>query len=105
MSSQAVIAIAGKQFLVAEGDLIKLDKHVEEKVGETIVCDQVLLKIDGDKVEIGQPTLKGNTVSLEVMTLKKAPKIVTARFTAKSRHRRTVGHRQPMSELKVSKIA
>ena len=104
MSKKAIISLAGKQFFVEEGLTFKIDKHLSE-AGQTVKVNDVLLTTDGDKVVVGTPTVKGVEVSLEVITLKKGPKVVTARFMAKSRHRRKVGHRQPQTELRVIRIA
>lgn len=104
MSKKAIISLAGKQFFVEEGQVLNIDKHLD-KEGAKVTVGDVLLTVDGDKVEVGTPTVKGAEVVLEVITLKKGPKVVTARFMAKSRHRRVVGHRQPQTELKVTKIA
>lgn len=104
MTQQAIISLAGKQFLVGVGDIVKLDKHVDQAPGEFITVSDVLMTLDGDKVQIGQPHVKDSAVTLEVLTLKKGPKVTSLRFKAKSRSRRKVGHRQPLSELKVTKI-
>ncbi len=104
MSAKAIIKLAGKQFYVSEGDLVKVDKHLDNTVGSTITVDEVLLTVDGAKTQVGKPLVKDAQVSLEILTLKKSPKVTTARYTAKSRHRRTVGHRQPITELRVTKI-
>lgn len=105
MSMKAVISLAGKQFFVAEGETITIDKHVTEKEGTKIEAEKVLLTTDGEKTKVGTPEVKDVKVTLEVVKLKKASKVVTARYQAKSRYRRTVGHRQPQSELKVISIA
>lgn len=104
MSKKAIISLAGKQFFVEEGLVFKIDKHLE-KEGEVVTVSDVLMTIDGDKVEVGTPNVKDSEVKLEVVSLIKGPKVITARFMAKSRHRRKVGHRQPQTELKVTKIA
>lgn len=104
MSKKAIISLAGKQFFVSEGESIKVDMHMSE-AGQTVTVGDVLMTVDGDKVELGTPTIKDAQVKLEVVSLTKGPKVVTARFMAKSRHRRKVGHRQPQTELKVTKIA
>lgn len=102
--TQAVITLDGKQHLVSQGDSFAVDKHVEAKEGETFLVDQVLMIIDGEKTILGEPTVEGAKVSLKVLTLDKADKVITARFRAKSRYRRTVGHRQPRTTLEVTKI-
>lgn len=100
----AVISLSGKQHLVSEGDKIVTDSHVGEKVGATVSTD-VLMLLDDDKPTIGNPTVKGASVSLEVLELGKAAKVITAKYQAKTRYHRRVGHRQPTTTLKVTKIS
>ena len=104
MSKQAVISLAGKQHLITEGETFSIDMHLEAKEGESVDIDQVLMVTQEDKVIIGTPYVKDASVSLKVVKLGKADKITTARFRAKSRSRRKVGHRQPQTVLEVSGI-
>lgn len=103
--TQAVVALAGKQYLVSEGESFEIDKHVETKEGENFSTDQVLLIVNDDKTTIGTPLVKDGSVSFKVTKIGKADKVVTARFRAKSRYRRKVGHRQPQTILEVTKIS
>lgn len=99
----AVIKIGGKQYKVAEGDVLKVEKLARE-AGEIIELDQVLLAVDGKKVLIGQPLVKKIKVKAKVLKHLKGPKIRVAKFKAKSRYRRLKGHRQEFSEIEVERI-
>jgi len=106
MSTKAVIALAGKQYLAEKGKNITIDKHVDHQVGESFATDQVLLLVaDDDSVTVGTPLVKGAKVSLKVLELKKGKKVTISRFRAKSRYRKTKGHRQPESVLEVTAIS
>ncbi len=102
--TQAVISLAGKQYLVSEGETLKIDKHVDTEEGKDMNVNEVLLATVDDKVLLGMPYVKDASVSLKVIKLGKGEKVTTARFRAKSRYRRKVGHRQPQTVLEVSKI-
>lgn len=100
----AVIKTGGKQYRVSEGDLLEIDK-IEKKPGEKFEFDQVLLSVDGDKVQIGQPNLSGVKVVGEVTEQIKGEKIRVARFKAKVRYRRVKGFRAKLTRVKIEKIA
>jgi len=89
----AVVKIGGRQFRVAEGEEFELTASPEDK-------GEVLLVVDGDKVEIGQPTL-GEVVSLEVVSRGKGEKIHIRRYRAKSRYRRHIGFRPVVTKYRV----
>lgn len=98
----AVIYTGGKQYLVQEGDLLKVEK-LEAKPGEQVSFD-VLMTADGAKVAIGMPTLT-KKVSAEVVAQGRAAKISVVKNKAKARYTRRVGHRQPFTQVKIGKIA
>lgn len=102
--SIAVIQLAGKQFVVKTGDKIETEK-LEAKVGDTISVTEVLLVNDGLETKVGTPFLDGATVSLTLNRTDKADKIEIRKFKAKSRYRRTTGHRQTTSHLTVTGIS
>lgn len=104
MTNQAVISLAGKQHLVSPGETLQIDKHLDAQTGETITLNEVLLLVSDEKTQIGTPLVKGASVALKVLELGKAKKVTTARFKAKSRFRRKVGHRQPQTTLEVVSI-
>lgn len=103
--TQAVISLAGKQYLVSEDKVFKIDKHIDVEKDKDIKINDVLLTVVDDKAQIGTPLVEGASVTLKVVDQGKADKIAVRRFQAKSRHRRHIGHRQPQTTLKVSKIS
>ncbi|PIR59122.1 MAG: 50S ribosomal protein L21 [Candidatus Pacebacteria bacterium CG10_big_fil_rev_8_21_14_0_10_56_10] len=102
-SKTAVIQLAGKQFLVSEGDVVTIDKTLDQE-GGTVTVSDVLLVTDGNEVKIGTPTVAKASVQLKVQHQGKSPKLRVATFKAKSRYRRVKGHRQPQTMLETVKI-
>lgn len=101
---QAVIRLAGKQYLVEPGQTITTDK-LDTKPGDTIDTTEVLLVIDGDQVSVGTPVVDKAKVSLKVIDTAKGKKVRVAKYRAKSRYRRVIGHRQTQTKLEVAKIS
>ncbi|MDI9325502.1 MAG: 50S ribosomal protein L21 [Alphaproteobacteria bacterium] len=98
----AIIVASGKQFLVAEGDVISLDmKKNTTKVGETITFDKVLFDSTG---AVGAPYLSGKKVTGVVKTIGRAKKIEGLVYKAKSDFMRRFGHRQPFVKIEITKI-
>lgn len=102
MSKIAVIKTGGKQYKVKEGDTIKVEK-LEAENGQKIKLDTLLIA-DGDKLELGQPSL-GDKVEAEVLETAKGKKVTVVKYKNKTRYKKTVGHRQQFTALKVLKIA
>lgn len=101
MDKFAVIRIGGKQYRVSEGDEVLVDKLIDTKK----VTPEVLLFVDGDKVEVGTPVLKKATVKVKVLTeVEKGEKIDIFKYKAKSRERRHVGFRAQYTRLLIEKI-
>ena len=102
MDKFAVIRIAGKQYRVAEGEEILVDKLTDVKKVEP----EVLLVVDGEKVEIGTPVLSKAKVTVKVITeIEKGEKIRVFKYKAKSRQRKHVGFRAQHTRLLVEKIS
>ena len=87
--------------MVKEGDVLKIEK-LEVEPGQEVTFD-VLLKADGDKVEIGAPLLAGK-VKAEVVEQGKADKISVVKYKPKSRYSRRVGHRQMFTKVKIKSV-
>lgn len=102
MSKIAVIKTGGKQYKVKEGDTIKVEK-LEVENGKKVKFD-TLLVADGDKLELGQPSL-GDKVEGEVLETAKGKKVTVVKYKNKTRYKKTVGHRQKFTAVKVLKIA
>lgn len=97
----AVIKVGGKQYLVSEGSEIYVEK-LNAKQGDKIKFDQVLML---DK-KVGNPYLTDATVEGEVLKNGKNKKIIVYKYKQKSRaNRRTHGHRQPYTKIKITKVA
>lgn len=102
----AIIETGGKQYLVSEGDILKVEKITGDyKAGDSVVFDKVLLTDDGSTTQIGEPYLKGAKVEAEVKSIGRAKKVVVIKYKAKSRYFKKRGHRQPFFEVKVTKLA
>lgn len=101
----AIIETGGKQYKVAAGDSLKVEKLAEAKEKGEVVFDKVLMVADGDKVKIGTPYLEGATVSAKFELEGRAKKITIIKYKAKSNYRIKQGHRQTFTKVKIEKIA
>lgn len=99
----AVIKIGGKQYKISEGETLEIDK-IDKKPGEEIEFPQVLLLVDGNNIQIGQPNLSEVKVTAKVLEQIKGEKIRVARFKAKVRYRRVKGFRPLITRVKIEKI-
>jgi large subunit ribosomal protein L21 len=99
----AVIETGGKQYKVAVGDKINIEKLGSEN-GADVVFDKVLLLADGDKVEIGAPYLKDVKVGGKVLENYRTKKIIVFKYHSKVRRRKKKGHRQEMVEVEITNI-
>ena len=98
----AVIRIGGKQYRVSEGEEILVDKLIDAKK----VSPEVLLVVDGEKIEIGKPVLAKAKVTVKVLVeVEKGEKIDVFKYKAKSRERRHVGFRAKYTRLLIEKIS
>lgn len=98
----AVISSGSKQYKVAEGDVILVDR-IAAKTGENHAFD-VLLFVDGDSRMVGMPTLSNVVVNGKVVEDVRGPKIRVAKFKAKARYRRVTGFRAALTKIQIEKI-
>lgn len=98
----AVIKTGGKQYKVTEGQVIEVE--LLETDGKSFVFEEVLLVVDGDKIELGMPTVSGMKVFADVVEVVKGDKIEVFKYKSKSRYRKHTGHRQKYTQLKVTGI-
>lgn len=99
----AIIESCGKQYKVAEGDVVFFEK-LDEEEGKKVTFDQVVLVSDDGKIEVGAPYVKGVKVEGKVVAHGKGKKILVYKYKAKKNYRRTQGHRQPYTKVEISKI-
>ena len=100
----AIIESCGKQYKVAEGEVVFFEK-LEAEEGKKVTFDKVVLVSDDKKVEVGAPYVKGVKVEGKVVEHGKAKKIIVYKYKAKKNYRRTQGHRQPFTKVEITKIA
>jgi len=101
----AVIKTGGKQYKVAVGDTLKIEKIIGDfKVGDKLSFEEVLLKEVGGKTLIGAPTLAKASVSATITEIDRLEKVLVVRYRQKSRYHKKNGHRQPYFGIKVDAI-
>jgi large subunit ribosomal protein L21 len=105
----AVIATGGKQYKVAVGDTIKIEKlnppaGGEYKEGDKVNFSDVLLYEDGTNTTVGMPTVSGKTVEALFIKEGRLAKVNVIKYKSKSRYFKKNGHRQPYAEVKISAI-
>ncbi|MBU2707425.1 50S ribosomal protein L21 [Zooshikella marina] len=100
----AVIVSGGKQYKVAEGDTLKLEK-LEVATGEAIEFDKVLLVANGEEIKIGAPQVEGAKVSAEVVAHGRGKKVQIVKFRRRKHHRKQMGHRQWYTQVKITGIS
>ena len=100
----AVVKTGGKQYRVAKDDKILVER-LEGEAGATIQLDNVMMVVDGEKVTVGTPQIAGASVAAEVVEQTRGPKIIIFRRKRRKNHRRTQGHRQDLTLLKITSIS
>ena len=100
----ALVRTGGKQYRVAKDDTILVERIAADEGAEVILDDVVMLG-NGDKVTIGTPRVEGAAVSATVVSQTRGPKIIIFRRKRRKNHRRTQGHRQDLTLLKINAIA
>ncbi len=98
-----IVEQGGKQYRAAEGETIDVDRLPNE-VGESITLEDVLLSVDGDKVVVGTPTIKGAKIQAKVLNHFKGRKILVFKYRPKQRYRVKTGHRQQYTKLLIESI-
>ncbi len=100
----AVIKTGGKQYRVASGDVIKVER-LEAEAGATLALDQVLMVGEGADATVGTPFVMGATVSAEVIAQDRGPKIIVFKKKRRQNYRRKNGHRQDLTVLRITEIS
>ena len=99
----AVVMSGGKQYRVAEGDTLKLEK-LSAEIGSTVELDKVLMLTDGEQIKVGHPYLDGCNVAATVVSQGRHDKIRIVKFRRRKHHLKWQGHRQYFTEVKITKI-
>ena len=100
----AILKAGGKQYKVAEGDIIDVDK-LDLEAGAETTFSEVLMHGDGDQLSHGTPFLNGASVVAEVVEQRKAKKVVAFKYRRRKGYHRTVGHRQKLTRIRIKSIA
>ncbi len=104
MSDQAIIKTGGKQYRVAVGDKLRVEK-LELELGGSIDFDQVLLVGLGAATKVGTPVVAGAKVSGKVVAHGRGKKLIVYKFRKRKQYRRKNGHRQPFTEIQITGIS
>ena len=100
----AVIKTGGKQYRVAQGDILEVEK-LAGGIGESVTFEEVLLVADGEDVKVGQPLVAGASVAAKITGQHKAEKIVVFRYRPTKRIRVRRGHRQQLTRIQIESIS
>ena len=104
MKMKAVIVTGGKQYTVAEGDVLYIEK-LNAEAEAVVKFDEVLAVLDGENSKIGAPVVEGAAVEAKVVKNGKAKKITIFKYKAKKGEKKKIGHRQPYTKVEITKIA
>jgi len=99
----AIIRTGGKQYRVSPKQVLKIEK-LPDTEGKAIFFKEVLLVSDGKRVDIGMPFVEGARVEGKIRAHGKAKKVIVFRYKSKTRYRKKKGHRQPYTEVEITKI-
>ena len=99
----AIIESCGKQYKVAEGDVVFFEK-LDTEEGKKVTFDKVILVSEEGKVQIGNPYVKGVKVEGKVVAHGKGKKIIVFKYKAKKNYRRKQGHRQPYTKVEITAV-
>lgn len=102
MTKKAVILTGGHQYVVSEGDVLEVELIKDDKKS---VNFEPLLVIDGDKTTVGTPVVSGFKVTADIVAQIRGEKVTAIRYKAKKRVRKVHGHKQHLTQIKISKIA
>ena len=101
---KAIIVTGGKQYTVAEGDVLFIEK-LNAEAEQTVKFDQVLAVLDGENSKVGTPVVEGAAVEAKVVKNGKGQKITVFKYKSKKNEKKKIGHRQPYTKVEITKIA
>ncbi|MDH4100369.1 MAG: 50S ribosomal protein L21 [Nitrospirota bacterium] len=100
----AIIENGGKQYKVAPGETVKLEK-IDVKVGDTVELGKVLMIGDGEKVTVGAPAIDGAKVTAKVVEQDREKKVLVFKKKRRKGFKKTIGHRQYYTRVKIQEIS
>jgi large subunit ribosomal protein L21 len=100
----AVVKTGGKEYRISRGDLIRVEK-MEGKVGDQVTMKDILMISNGDKVQVGNPLLANAVITGEIIQQVKGKKVLTYKMKRRKNYRRTKGHRQTYTYIRVNEIS
>ncbi len=101
----AIVETGGKQYKLAEGDVVKVEL-IKGEVGEQVNLDRVLLvKSSEDNIQVGSPVVAGATVAVKILEHGRHKKILVMKYKKRKDYRRKNGHRQCYTQIRVEKIS
>ena len=100
---KAVIVTGGKQYTVAEGDVLYIEK-LNAEAEAVVKFEEVLAVLDGENSKIGAPVVEGAAVEAKVVKNGKGKKIHVLKYKAKKGEKKKIGHRQPYTKVEITKI-
>ncbi len=100
----AVIVTGGKQYRVAQGDTLRIEK-LDVAEGDSIDFDKVLMVADGDDIKVGAPYLDGGKVSAQIKAHGRGKKVEILKFHRRKHHMKRQGHRQAYTEVEITGIS
>ena len=100
---KAVIVTGGKQYTVAEGDVLYIEK-LNAEAEAVVKFEEVLAVLDGENSKIGAPVVEGAAVEAKVVKNGKGKKIHVLKYKAKKGEKKHIGHRQPYTKVEITKV-
>ena len=100
----AVVKTGGKEYRISKGDLIRVEK-MEGKVGDQVTMKDILMISDEDKVQVGNPFLTNAVITGEIVQQVRGKKVLTYKMKRRKNYRRTKGHRQTYTYVRVNDIS
>lgn len=101
----AIIRTGGKQFRVSPGDVIRIPSLADKNEGDTVEFEDILVAGSDQGVRIGAPTVSGARVTGTVLKNGRGPKIIVFKFKRRKHYKRTKGHRQGFTAIKIDSVA
>ena len=104
MTAYAIVKCGGKQLKVSKGDTVLVERLTAE-AGEKVTLDEVLMVVDGEKMTVGTPVVKGASVKASVIEQIRDKKVIVFKKKRRQGYKRKKGHRQYLTVLKIEEIA